>query len=275
MNVNGRLGRAVVAAGVLAALGLGSLPATAGTSPTSSLSLSLCSPTGPNGHTFTVNIDNPYLPLSPVGRQWKLVGPDVGVNHLLVVTVNDPSSLQGRPDEAPSDVVFYKNAAQPVITSLVEEREWADANGDGNFTDSELIEVSDNYFAQTTGPQGGTVCYFGEHVDNIANQVVVNHDGSWRADGQSTAGTDNAPGIFMPIAPKPGVHFQQEFAPGVAEDQATVIGVGTVTVPLGTYANAIRVHETNKSEKDRGYKTYGPGVGFLTDDALQLFSFTP
>jgi hypothetical protein len=90
-----------------------------------------------------------------------------------------------------------------------------------------LIEISRNYFAQT---EAGTVCYFGENVNIYEDGRVVSNDGSWRADGRRGL-PGLAPGIFMSASPKPGMHFQQEVAPGVAEDEATIVGTGSVATP--------------------------------------------
>src|SRR5436305_14675034 len=108
--------RGFVAAGALAALALGSLPATAASS---SLNISLCSPAD---HTFTTNVTNQYLPLgATAGQPWALVGPDSGTTHGLLVTdlgTTKPFKRSGWPNR--------------VVTEVIEEREWID-NGDAIF----------------------------------------------------------------------------------------------------------------------------------------------
>jgi hypothetical protein len=99
------------------------------------------------------------------------------------------------------------------------------------------------------------------------------NDGSWRADGRRGL-PGLAPGIFMPAAPKPGMHFQQEVAPGVAEDEATIVGTGAVETPFGTFEDTIRVREANPIDGDKGYKAYAKGVGLIVDGPLSLISFT-
>jgi hypothetical protein len=154
-----------------------------------------------------------------------------------------------------------------VTTRVVEELEWADANANGVVDAGEdPIEVSLNYFAQT---QDGTVCYFGEAVDIYEGGEVVSHEGSWRADAPG-----NAPGIFMPAAPEPGLSFQQEAAPGVAEDQATIERTGTATLPDGTVAATITVRDFNPLDGSKGTKVYAQGVGIIQDDKLELISVT-
>jgi hypothetical protein len=205
---------------------------------------SLCAP---DTNHFTTSITNPYFPLG-VGQQWVFSGIDEGQTVGLQVTVlKDTQTLySGR-----------------VTAQVVEEREWVDTDADGRVDRREpLIEVSRNYFAQT---QDGTVCYFGEAVDIYENGMVVSHEGSWRADEPG-----NAPGIFMPAQPKSGMSFAQEVAPGVAEDQATIVGTGTVTVPFGTFNDTIRVREVNPLDGDKGYKIYALGVGLIQDGPVSL-----
>lgn len=54
-----------------------------------------------------------------------------------------------------------------VETRVVEEREWLDGN---------LVEISRNCVAQASD---GTVCYFGEDVDDYRNGIVSGHAGGW------------------------------------------------------------------------------------------------
>jgi hypothetical protein len=153
-----------------------------------------------------------------------------------------------------------------VSSRVVEEVEWADANANGVIdSDEDLIEVSRNYFAQT---EEGTVCYLGEEVDIYENGVIVSHEGSWRADENG-----NAPGIFMPAEPQPGMTFQQELAPGVAEDQATILRFATVKTPAGTFTNANIVRDYNPLDGSKDSKVYAPGVGLILDGPLELISY--
>lgn len=68
-----------------------------------------------------------------------------------------------------------------VETRVVEGREWLDG---------EPAEASRKYLA--TCRQTDSVFYFGENVDNYEGGVIVDHDGSWRADD------GNSPGLMMP-----------------------------------------------------------------------------
>jgi hypothetical protein len=219
-----------------------------GAKPGTELDPALCAP---DQNTFTPNVDNVYFPL-PAGQQWVLQGKEQGETIGLQITVDGTQDL-------------YSGRRQ-VTARVVEELEWVDANANGLVDpDEELREISQNYFAQT---QDGTVCYFGEQVDIYEGGVLVSHEGSWRADARG-----NAPGIFMPAEPQPGMTFQQEFAPGIAEDRATIVRTGSVTVPAGTFADAIIVRDFNPLDGSKGTKVYARGVGLVRDDTLELISY--
>ena len=234
-----------ILAAVATFLALAALASAANSASAQTLDISLCAP-GTN--SFTLNINNTFFPL-PAGQQWVLIGKEQGEQIGFQVSVLGTEPLYSGP--------------QKVTTRVVEEREWADTNGNGVIdADEQLLEVSLNYFAQTAA---GTVCYFGEHVDIYDGGVVVSHEGSWRADSPG-----NAPGIFMPAAPERGMTFFQEVAPGIAEDEATIAGTGTVKVPAGTFQGALRVNEFNALDGSKGSKFYAPGVGLIRDGPLDL-----
>jgi hypothetical protein len=210
---------------------------------------SLCAP---GRHAFTLNIDNRYFPL-PVGQQWVLTGVEDGEPLGLQITVLDATET------------FFSGRRQ-VVTRVVEEHEWLDTNANGRIDPGEpSLEISLNYFAQT---EEGTVCYFGEDV-RIFEDGGVSTEGSWRADERR-----NAPGIYMPAEPKAGMTFQQEIAPGVAEDTATIVATGRTTrVPAGTFRNTIRVRDFNPLDGSSGIKVYAPGVGLIVDGPLELVRY--
>jgi hypothetical protein len=233
--------------GVTALLGPGSV--IGAKAPPTTLDPALCAP---SQNTFSLTINNPYSPLE-VGQQWAYVGKEQGETIGLRITVLNQTET-------------FRFGGTRVTTRVVEEVEWFDANANGVIDPGEeLIERSLNYFAQT---QAGTVCYFGEAVDIYENGVVVSHEGAWRADARG-----NAPGIFMPANPEPGMTFQQEIAPGVAEDQATILKFGTVKTPAGAFENALIVRDFNPLDGSSGTKAYAPGVGLVVDDTLELVSY--
>jgi hypothetical protein len=138
------------------------------------------------------------------------------------------------------------------------------------YADGELIEHSLDYYAQDAA---GTVYYLGEDVDMYENGKVASHEGSWRA-GEG----ENQAGLFMPAEPAAGQQFEQERAPGVAEDRSTVVAVDqTVTVAAGTFAGCIRTEDVNPLEDATEYKLYCPGIGVVREEdvegAVDLISF--
>jgi hypothetical protein len=201
------------------------------------LDLALCDP---RQHTFTTNITNEFFPL-PVGQQWVYFGVEQGDPIGLQITVLNQTET-------------FKFGPVTVTTLVVEELEWIDANRNSVVDpDEELLEVSRNFYAQT---EEGTVCYFGEAVDIYENGVIVSHEGAWRADAKR-----NRPGIFMPANPQVGMTFQQEFAPGVAMDEATIIKLAKDT---------ITVRDFNPLDESSGTKEYQAGVGLVRDGPLDL-----
>lgn len=199
------------------------------------LSLDLCSP---DRGGFTLESRNAYFPLQ-VGRQWVLEGEEGGVRVQLQI-----------------EVLRRTEVVAGVTTRIIEERE---SHG------GELVEDSRNFFA---GASDGTVCYFGEDVDLYEGGRIVSHEGSWRADDPG-----NRPGIIMPAAPRAGVKFQMEGAPGVAQDEGTIVGTGKVVVPAGTFTETIRVREFNPLDGDRDEKVFAANVGMIIDGPLMLMSF--
>lgn len=110
-------------------------------------------------------------------------------------------------------------------------------------------------------------CYFGEAVDIYEGGEIVGHEGLGAPTGSGAPGI--APGIFV-AAPEPGMSFQQEVARGVAEDQATIAGTGTVTLPDGTVAETITVRDFNPARWERSAKVYARNVGLVQDAKLNL-----
>jgi hypothetical protein len=130
----------------------------------------------------------------------------------------------------------------------------------------QIVEVSQNYFAQDNQ---GTVWYFGEFSQTYENGVPVNSAGSWEA-----GVGDALPGIIMEANPQHGDQYFQEFAEGVAQDQAQVMSLtDSATVPYGTFGSVLRTKEWTRLEPaSREKKFYAPGVGLIIDDNLQLVS---
>jgi len=141
---------------------------------------------------------------------------------------------------------------------VYEEREWID---------DELVEVSRNFVAQAAD---GSVCYFGEEVDDYRDGELVGHGGAWQA-GEN----DAMPGILMPGTPEVGTSFQQEVAPGVAEDASTIIAIGQpFTVPAGSFDDTLETRDVNPLGGGVDPKRYARGVGLIVDETLTLVSFS-
>ena len=126
------------------------------------------------------------------------------------------------------------------------------------YEDGKLVEHTFDYFAQRND---GSVWYFGERVRNF-EEGKVNHEGQWIA-GRGK----NKPGLYMPAKPKVGQVFQQERAPGVAEDRSTIIGSGvTRKTGAGTFKDCFKVKDYSPIDKLTEFKYYCPGVGLVHED---------
>jgi len=207
--------------------------------PEPNVDLTVCDPdAGP----FSLEIDNPFFPLV-VGSESVLEGvDDEGIEVRIVITVLDEME-----------------EVAGVLTRVVEEDE---------FEDDERIETSRNFYAQA---QDGTVCYFGEDVDNFEDGVIVDNDGTWRA-GEN----GNLPGVIMPANPQEGDIFMQEDAPGIAEDQAAIVALGeAIEVPAGDFDDTLSTEDCNPlgdpGEIDN--KVYVSGIGLAIDQDAELVSF--
>ncbi len=183
----------------------------------------------PSNGPFSTTINNPYLPL-PVGR--------------VRVLGNETSKFQ-------ISVLDKTEVVAGIPTRAVEERAWEQ---------NHLVELARNFFVQAPDK---TVCYYGEEVDIYKNGVVVNHEGTWRA-GEG----ENKPGIMMPGHPMVGQTYQQEIAPGIANDRGEHISIyPSQTTPAGTFSDILQVKETPP-----GDKRYARGVGLIYDGGMELIS---
>ncbi len=128
------------------------------------------------------------------------------------------------------------------------------------FEDGELVERTEDYFAED---KKGRVWYFGETVDDIEDGRVVGHDGQWFA-GRNGA----LPGLFMPAKPKVGQLFEQERAPGVAEDRSKVVRLNVeVTTPAGEFDECIKTRDFAPLDDSTEFKFYCDGVGLVREQA--------
>jgi len=203
------------------------------------LDIGVCDPAAADFSASTT-IDNDFFPL-PIGTHLVLEGEEEGESIRLEITV--PGNTR---------------EVAGVQTLVMVEAE---------YEDGELVEVSYNYMAQAAD---GTVCYFGEDVDDYENGVIVSHEGAW------LAGEDDAlPGIMMPADPQLGDVFYQEYAQGVAEDMGSVIAFGEeADVPAGTFEDTLTMEDCNPLEGgESDEKVYARGIGLVIDEAAELISY--
>jgi hypothetical protein len=172
---------------------------------------------------FSATITNPYFPLSQLGSKI-FEGEDT-----------DPESGDTIPTRLESTVLPDTIVVGGVTVTVLEEKA---------YEDGELVEVAYDYFAQHTN---GDVYYFGERVDNYEDGELKDHAGQW------LHGEDGATaGIYIGANPAVGVTYEQELAPGIAEDKSEVLAIGeSVTVPAGTYNDCVRT---------RDYTPLEPGI---------------
>lgn len=140
-----------------------------------------------------------------------------------------------------------------INVAVIRDRVWVDGV---------LEEDTRDWFAQD---DDGNVWYMGEDVDNYnPDGTIRDHEGAWEA------GINRAvPGIIMLANPESGIAYQQEFAEGIAEDEAKVVATGlTVETPLNTYEDCLKTKEWTDLEKGAiGYKFYAPGVGLVKEQS--------
>lgn len=128
---------------------------------------------------------------------------------------------------------------------------------DTNWVNGKIVEDTFDWFAQD---DAGNVWYFGEDSSQIKNGKVIGHEGSWEA-GVNGASA----GINMEARPKVGDTYQQELAPGIAEDMATVLSLNeSLCVLLGCFSSVLVTEEFTPLEPDvLDNKYHASGVGLI------------
>jgi hypothetical protein len=137
------------------------------------------------------------------------------------------------------------------------------------------VEHTLDYYAQD---EEGNVWYMGEDSFELEDGRFVRASDSW------LSGVDGAqPGIIMPAHPQAGDRYRQEYyPPGEALDEAHVLGYREpVTVPYGTFKQALVTSEFSPLEPQTEEKTYVAGVGEVEErvvkghhEAFQLVRIT-
>ncbi|HUU85406.1 MAG TPA: hypothetical protein VM243_18050 [Phycisphaerae bacterium] len=177
---------------------------------------------------FVAVVDNPFFPLTPgTMRVYEGEKPD-GLERVEVLVTDDTREILGVTCTVVRDTVAL---------------------------DGETIEDTFDWYAQD---RDGNVWYFGEDSRELEDGQVVSTEGSWEG------GVDGAqPGIVMPADPQIGDVFQQETAPGVAEDRGEVVSLTeSVTVPFGSFDDCLQTRDFTPLDPGvNEFKFFCPGVG--------------
>jgi hypothetical protein len=189
--------------------------------------------------SFSPVITNPLFPLSSLGLK------------IFEGTDTDPETGETISERLESRVLPDTATVDGVTVLVLEEKA---------YEDGELVEVALDYFAQHAN---GDVYYFGERVDNYEDGVLANHDGQWLA-GEDAAQA----GVIMAAHPRVGTTYEQELAPGIAEDRATALSLTeTVSTPAGSFANCLKTRDFTPLEPDvEEFKYHCPQVGLVREE---------
>lgn len=170
----------------------------------------------------------------------------------------------------PGTTFIYENGDGSAANEFVVTRRTKVINGvtcvvvmDTATEDGEIVEKTFDYFAQDIH---GNVWYFGEDTKEFVDGKVVSTEGSWRA------GVDGAqPGIIMKASPQVGDAYNQENAPGVAEDRAEVLRLDApASAPYAAFLQTLETLDTTPLDPESvEHKFYVQGVGqVLTEDVV-------
>jgi hypothetical protein len=189
---------------------------------------------------FSPNVDNPFFPLVP------------GVSFVYRGENEDGQSLRVR-----TTVDEQTQVIAGVAARVVRSTEWRDG---------QLVERTREYFAQSAN---GDVWYFGEDSEEIEDDgdgEIISRAGSWRAKARGAQ-----PGIIMRGQHAIGDEYRQEFLPGEAEDQATVLGfVASRNAPFGRFSGVLQIEETTPIDPEvLEHKFYAAGVGMIAAVDIQ------
>jgi hypothetical protein len=191
-----------------------------------------------NPADFQATVDNSLFPLSSLGPK------------VFEGEERDPETGEVIETRLESIVLGKTDTVAGVEVTVVEEKE---------YEDGELVESTLDYYAQH---KDGTVYYLGERVDDYEKGKVVGHEGQWLA-GEG----ENQPGVFMPAEPQVGDEFEQERAPGVAEDRSKVVAVDeTVSTPAGNFTGCIKTEDFDPLGNVTEFKFYCPGIGVVREE---------
>ena len=199
--------------------------------------------------TNPTQITNPYLPISSIASA-RFEGTKEGVDVVSVKTRRNTTKA-------------FTVGGQTVQAVIVEDRVTEDGV---------LHEVALDYYAQAND---GTVHYLGEDVDNYGpdGTTIINHDGAF------LYGVDTKTlGVAMPANPKLGTKFTFEKVPKQGSETNRVTSLtATVSVPAGTFTNALEIAGYLSPGGERETKWYKSGIGLINEadagGAVGLVSF--
>src|SRR2546423_2161367 len=196
-------------------------------------------------------IDNPLLPWTP-GARYVYKGVKNGAPEKNVVVV----------------IASYTRQVMGVTTTVVLDRV---------YESGKLTEKTHDYYAQDTF---GNVWYFGEASRDLENGKVVSTEGSWEAGVKGAR-----PGIIMQAKPNVGDEYRQEFATGVAADQAKVLTLnGRAKTPFAMFTHCLQTQESTVLEPGAvERKWFAAGVGNVRvqtvsgpdTEVVRLVSYVP
>ncbi len=197
-------------------------------------------PTAPPTFTEPLKIDNSFSPFTP-GAVHVLRGKSDGEKFLVTML------------QLPDTRTFAWGGGQ-VEARVLREVE---------FEAGELVEISDNYFAQA---DDGTVYHFGEVVTDYEEGAAVGHDGSWLVGGPTApddptgAANVSDPRVFMPANPEVG----DQFSPEPGETVTVQVFVKKVKTGAGKFQDVMQVQEVSGPPDDETEKKwYVRGIGVI------------
>ncbi len=190
-------------------------------------------PFNPANFSDPTTIDNPLFPLVP-GRTYvyrAMAKSGCEENHFTVT--NTTRMVAG------------------VETRVIHDIAYEDAECTGN-----LVKIEDT-FDWHAQDNAGNVWYFGEDTYDCVGTVCTPGPGSWEA------GVNGAlPGLYMLAPPRKGDQYYQEFAAGVAEDQAQVVGDKvsvSVAAPVALFGGFAYQQNFADCLKTKDYTLLAPG----------------
>ena len=189
----------------------------------------------PPATNFVASSDNPYFPLVPGTTFSYRLETEDGIETEEFIVTNETKVVDGVTTRVIEDIVRL---------------------------DGVIIEHTFDWFAQDTTT--GDVWYFGEDSREFDPETgkFIGREGSWEA-GKKGAQA----GIIMLGNPQVGDTYQEELAPGVAEDAALVVSLNAhANVPYGNFHGCLKTENFTPLDPEvLENKYYCPGVGLVLE----------